>query len=611
MRFSHHRILSVGLILTVAASPIARAQVNVTVDATKFVRVVDNRMFGLNTAVWDYGFQDSQTLTALQAVDAKFLRFPGGSSSDDFNWQNSTAQVEGTSSGRTTFDIFAATAKAIGAQVVITANFVTGTPDEAAAWVEYSNVTKGYGFKYWEIGNECYGTWEYYAPGAGSADPMVYATQAVKFIQKMKAVDPSIKIGVVGDASEDSYLDAPSESVINPVTGVSHSGWTPIVLATMKKSGVLPDYLIYHFYAQNPGSENDSLLLQESISWPVAATELRTQLTDYLGTAGSGVELLVTENNSCSYNPGKQMTSLVNGLYMADSVCSLMQTEFNSLVWWDLHNGQSTSNNNSSSLYGWRQYGDYGIESPAHDRYPAYYVMKLMSNFARGGDFVVTASSNNTLLSAYSVLRANGTLSILVVNKSPTVTYSTNFSINGFKPISAANVYAYGITEDTAAQTGTGSPDVAVSTISNAAASFAMSFSPYSVTLISMLSSPSAAPSATSQPASQTVASGSTAAFSFAVNGSPLPSYQWSFNGVAIPSGTASTFVVSGATPANAGSYTCTATNASGSVTSSAATLSVASSSNPGRLINISTRAVVGTGANILIPGFVIGGSGT
>ena len=24
----------------------------------------------------------------------------------------------------------------------------------------YSNVTKGYGFKYWEVGNECYGTWE-------------------------------------------------------------------------------------------------------------------------------------------------------------------------------------------------------------------------------------------------------------------------------------------------------------------------------------------------------------------------------------------------------------------------------------------------------------------
>ncbi len=38
-----------------------------------------------------------------------------------------------------------------------------------------------------------------------------------------------------------------------------------------------------------------------------------------------------------------------------------MNTEFNSVTWWDLRNGQETSNNNSSSLYGWRQYGDYGV----------------------------------------------------------------------------------------------------------------------------------------------------------------------------------------------------------------------------------------------------------
>jgi hypothetical protein len=62
-----------------------RAQTSITVDATKPVRVVDDRMFGVNTAVWDGVFTDPQTLTTLQAVDARFLRYPGGSSSDDFH----------------------------------------------------------------------------------------------------------------------------------------------------------------------------------------------------------------------------------------------------------------------------------------------------------------------------------------------------------------------------------------------------------------------------------------------------------------------------------------------------------------------------------------------
>ena len=38
-----------------------------------------------------------------------------------------------------------------------------------------------------------------------------------------------------------------------------------------------------------------------------------------------------------------------------------MKTEFNGVFWWDLRNGQDAANNNSSSLYGWRQYGDYAI----------------------------------------------------------------------------------------------------------------------------------------------------------------------------------------------------------------------------------------------------------
>ena len=77
------------------------------------------------------------------------------------------------------------------------------------------------------------------------------------------------------------------------------------------------------------------------------------------------------------------------------------------------------------------------------------------------------------------------------------------------------------------------------------------------------------------------------------------------------PFATTSTLVVGASVPADAGTYTCVATNASGAVTSHPATLAVVSTANPGRLINLSTRAQVGTGANILILGFAVGGTGS
>ena len=61
----------------------------------------------------------------------------------------------------TDFDSFMGTVQKIGAQPILIANYGTGTPQEAAGWVQYANITKGYGVKYWEIGNEVYGNGYY------------------------------------------------------------------------------------------------------------------------------------------------------------------------------------------------------------------------------------------------------------------------------------------------------------------------------------------------------------------------------------------------------------------------------------------------------------------
>ena len=120
------------------------------------------------------------------------------------------------------------------------------------------------------------------------------------------------------------------------------------------------------------------------------------------------------------------------------------------------------------------------------------------------------------------------------------------------------------------------------------------------------------------QPVSQTVETGDTVVFSASATGT-APSYQWLLNGSPVFNGTSggttisgattSTLVINGATSANAGSYTCVATLLGNTESSDAATLTLASTADPGRLINVSSRAVVGAGDGALIMGFVNGGS--
>src|SRR5262245_33825909 len=300
----------------------------------------------------------------------------------------------------------------------------------------------------------------------------------------MKAVDPAIKIGVVAVTGEDSYTNNHDHPAMNPRTGQVHNGWTPVLLATLRSLGVTPDFIIHHRYEQNAGQEDDATLLQSARTWPNDAADLRQQLNDYLGDQAAGVELVCTENNSVSSNPGKQTTSLVNGLYYADSSGQVIQTEFSAFTWWIFRNGKSTGYNNSDLLYGWRQYGDYGMVSEQNQPYPTYYVSKLVGNFAAGGDQVLSATSDYSLLSAYAVKRGMDAVSMLLINKSSVSSLNASINLVGFSPPGNATVYSYGVPQDEAARTGAGSADIMIGTFASASTSFNYTFPPYSVTVI-------------------------------------------------------------------------------------------------------------------------------
>ncbi|HEU5396329.1 MAG TPA: alpha-L-arabinofuranosidase [Verrucomicrobiae bacterium] len=467
--------------------------VHLGVDVAQTIRPAEARWLGLNTAVWDSHFDTATTSNALADLGTQILRFPGGSLSDEYHWASNTS-LTNTWHWATSFANFIHVATNAGVHAMITVNYGTGTSNEAAAWVRSANVTNQLGFKYWEIGNECYGSWETDSNSVPH-DPYTYAVRAANYIQLMKAADPTIKIGVVAMPGEDNYVNNTNHPATNSITGQVHYGWTPVMLSTLKSLGVAPDFLVHHVYPEY-GSDNDQTLLLASRNWAGDAADLRGQINAYFGAAGSNVELCVTENNADAGNQGRQSTSLVNGLFLADSLAALTRTEFNSFIWWDLRNGLDTNGDFSASLYGWRTNGDLGIIGGLNTRYPTYYTDKLMQFFVHGGDTVLKASSDYALLPAYAMRKGDGSVALLVINKDRYDGEGAQVVLTNFAPWSSAIVRSYGMAQDEAARTNgpLAAQDIATNNLAISGTNFLTTFPPYSVTLLTF---PPAAPSLT------------------------------------------------------------------------------------------------------------------
>jgi hypothetical protein len=162
----------------------------------------------------------------------------------------------------------------------------------------------------------------------------------------------------------------------------------------------------------------------------------------------------------------------------------MLETECDSLIWWDLINGVTTGGDNSSWIYGWRQYGDEGMFSPDFTLiYPMYYVEQLLNLFGAPGDSVISAHSSYGLLSAHATKRSDGSVRLLFVNKSASTPIVASLALTGITPSSTASVYTFGIKEDNEAKNGL--PQ-------SYSANTNVTFPPYSVTVIVV--KPSAAP---------------------------------------------------------------------------------------------------------------------
>lgn len=134
----------------------------------------------------------------------------------------------------------------------------------------------------------------------------------------------------------------------------------------------------------------------------------------------------------------------------------------------------------------------------------------------------------------------------------------------GGSAIGGATAATYTIVATTAADAG--SYDVVVSNSAGSVTSAAATLT---------VNAADSAPVIVTQPVAQSVAVGAGVTLSVTATGSGTLAYQWRKGGVAIDGATASSYTIAGATVNDGGSYDVVVTNANGSVTSNAVTLSV------------------------------------
>src|SRR5262249_11799326 len=110
----------------------------VSVNAGQVVRPVDTQLLGVNIDWWDSNLNTQETQQMVQAAGLTMFRFPGGSSSDDFHFNDPP-----TYHGKRTEASMNSFIAAVGGQGLATLDYGSGSPQEAAALLAYLNAPAG------------------------------------------------------------------------------------------------------------------------------------------------------------------------------------------------------------------------------------------------------------------------------------------------------------------------------------------------------------------------------------------------------------------------------------------------------------------------------------
>jgi alpha-N-arabinofuranosidase len=209
----------------------------VDVDSRRTLAPLDRNLFGsflehLGRAIYE-GIYDPNSklaegngfrkdvLEEIQKLNVPIIRYPGGNFVSGYHWLDGVGPKQDrprvldkawntTDTNQFGTNEFLAWAKLVKTEPLLAVNLGTGTPEMAAALVEYCNVEKGtrwsdlrrkhgvadpHKVKSWCLGNEMDGPWQ-----IGHMSATEYGMKAADAGRQMRYVDPSLKLVACGSS---------------------------------------------------------------------------------------------------------------------------------------------------------------------------------------------------------------------------------------------------------------------------------------------------------------------------------------------------------------------------------------------------------------------------
>lgn len=220
-----------------AAQAAASSTVRVYVNTRRTTATIDRNLFGsflehLGRAIYQ-GIYDPESkwsdangfrkdvLEQVRELGVPIIRYPGGNFVSGYNWLDGIGPKKerpcvldkawnSINTNQFGTDEFMLWCKLAGTQPLMALNLGTGTPEQAAALVEYCNVEKGtkwselrrkngiagpYKVELWCLGNEMDGPWQ-----IGHMTATEYGYKAADAARQMRYVDASLKLVACGSS---------------------------------------------------------------------------------------------------------------------------------------------------------------------------------------------------------------------------------------------------------------------------------------------------------------------------------------------------------------------------------------------------------------------------
>jgi hypothetical protein len=380
----------------------------VELDARSKGPTVSPDLYGASLDTW-YDFLRSFVNPSLRRGGIHLVRFPGGSESDAYHWEDggSVCDSQGYITPPSTFDhLMKRVAEPLRIDIAITLDYGSnracnagGQPSEAAAWVAHAK-SRGYHVAFWTVGNEVYGSWEFDLH-SHPHDPHTYSA-AVRggYYPAVKKADPSVKLGVV--------VDTPADHA-----------WNDVVLREAQPF----DFVEVHYYPEY-NKDSDSFLLGAAIDTFAGDLE---GLRDEMTAAGvpASTPIYLGEYNNDAGKEGKQSVSIVNGLYVGQMLGTLADAGVPMSTFWLAYGSCDQNGDFSKKLYGWQNFGtealfsdslpEYGCQGapkiPGGTPFPTARVMALLAGEVPAGSQVRSTTVPPGLhpaVRAYGFAEGNG-----------------------------------------------------------------------------------------------------------------------------------------------------------------------------------------------------------